>query len=79
MYCWCLHCRNPKSSDRPTFTDLVQALHLPSSQILCSSSETGEEGEEGEANSQANTLGADLEAGHSLYLDLQVMYSSISV
>ena len=66
----------------------MKALHLPSSHILLSNGEDKEgerereeEEEEGEGveHSQANCLGADLEAGTGLYRDLQTMYSNISV
>ena len=63
----------------------MKALHLPSSQILLSDGEDkegereGEEEGEGVEHSQANCLGADLEAGTCLYRDLQSMYSNISV
>ena len=66
-------CRHPKTSERPTFATLVFKLSQPDCKVLYFLA--SDEG----IHRQASVLGAPLEAGQNLYLDLQNMYDSCPI
>ena len=60
--------RHPETSKRPTFTDIMQRLSLPDTKLLKWSEE------DRGTDPEAATLGAELDAGLSLYKDIQETY-----
>ena len=65
--------RHPETSERPSFVILVSKLSQPDYKVLYFlASDKG-------IHRQASVLGAPLEAGQNLYLDLQNMYDSYPI
>ena len=60
--------RHPDASGRPQFAQLLQVLSRPEHELLSIPEE------EGRVHPQATLLGAPLEAGKQLYLELQNTY-----
>ena len=60
--------RDPVSSCRPSFVDIMQQLSMPDTILLQSSEESGTSANEAK-------LGADLSYGFNLYTDLQNKYN----
>ena len=65
-------CRHPESSSRPTFSELLQVLSQGSETDLLRWSE-----EDMRVHPQAAVLGAPLEAGKDLYIELQNAYQTL--
>ena len=63
--------RNPETSKRPSFPDIVQRFSLPDTKLLKWSEE------DKATNPEAATLGADLDTGQKLYKDLQERYQNV--
>ena len=61
--------RNPDSTRRPTFCDIVVSLQRPDFQILKYSEE-----DQTKHSKEALTLGQDMQRASGLYLDLQRIY-----
>ena len=75
MYILSLHffffffCRNPETHSRPKFGDIVQSLRQPKEIVLVISDEAHL------THPQAGVLGAPLEAGENMYIELQKTYT----
>ena len=65
--------RHPQASSRPTFSQLLQALCQPDTELLSWSEE------DVRVHPQAGMLGAPLEAGKDLYPELQQIYKNMNV
>jgi len=65
-----LYSRHPDTESRPTFSELHEALSQPEAELL------GWSEEDKKVHPQAAVLGAPLESGKDLYLELQEMYIS---
>ncbi len=61
--------RHPDKSSRPSFTEVLEALSEPETDLLCWSVE------DTAVQPQAAVLGAPLEAGVDLYPELQRTYA----
>ncbi len=61
-------CRHPQAGSRLSFSDLLQSLSRPETELLHWT------GEDTKTHPQAAVLGAPLEAGKDLYPDLQRAY-----
>ena len=64
----CPSLRHPDKSSRPQFLEVGEVLSLPEHELLSIPEE------EGRVHPQATLLGAPLEAGKQLYLELQKSY-----
>ena len=62
--------RHPDTESRPTFSELHAALSQPETELL------GWSERDKKVHPQAAVLGAPLESGKDLYLELQEMYIS---
>ena len=62
--------RHPSPSDRPSFTALCQYLSQPSESLL----QLGISQAELEESPQADMLGGPLDAGQTLFKDIQIRY-----
>ena len=65
--------RNPVTTERPSFQDIVTQLSLPDTKLLKWSEE------DKSVHLEAVTLGADLLCGEGLYKDLQTRYQGESL
>ena len=65
--------RNPVTTERPSFQDIVTLLSLPDTKLLKWSEE------DKSVHLEAATLGADLLCGEELYKDLQTRYQGESL
>lgn len=66
--------RHPESSERPSFTALYQYLHTSPQNELLSLDITDDELVE---SPQCGSLGAPLESGSRLFMDIQLKYSEV--
>ncbi len=69
MWYKCILFRHPDTSSRPSFTEVLEALSEPETDLLRWSAE------DTAVHPQAAVLGAPLEAGVDLYPELQETYS----
>lgn len=64
-----LHCRNPEQSKRASFEEVSETLMMEDEKLLSWSEVVPE------ATPGAKQIGAPLENGHNLYIDLQNTYN----
>ena len=62
--------RHPETSSRPTFVKLVSDLSQADVKLLSSPLSS----EDKTCSPESSVLGASLDTGHNLYIDLQKMY-----
>ncbi len=60
--------RHPETRSRPSFSDLLQSLSRPETELLSWTEE------DTKTHPQATVLGGPLDAGTGLYTDLQIVY-----